>query len=328
MFRKKKIPVGRIIPPFFVRKCRIWPFLNYLHDSNSFFWAQRIKSELFFGRTVSGMVEARTVSGIFGDPTLPRQRRLHLEAFRVPGAGAWLTANPSCVDSRVPSSLFRVALQRRLRLPLWDQDSACSMCGEVLDRWGDHVLSRCCGGDRILRHNAVRDVVCSAVAEFTSVSLELEKPGLLLPPRPPDPVGPHPPSPRPPPAAALPISGFPGASLASLRPGISRFLRYSAPLTSPRPLHLLPMSSMKWRPGSAPPRTRPHWLPSAGHLLPTGLGGLWERVVPSLPGRCGLDCIRIPYGPRPGHQLTHGHQPQDCTAHQLHPFTGKSRVQS
>ena len=51
MFRKK-ITVGRIIPPFFLRKCRIWPFLNYLHDSNSIFWAQGIKSEWVFGRTV------------------------------------------------------------------------------------------------------------------------------------------------------------------------------------------------------------------------------------------------------------------------------------
>ena len=49
---KKKIPVGRIIPPFFLRKFRIWPFLNYLHDSNSIFWAQGIKSEGVFGRTV------------------------------------------------------------------------------------------------------------------------------------------------------------------------------------------------------------------------------------------------------------------------------------
>ena len=32
--------------------------------------------------------------------------------------------------------IFRTALQRRLRMPLWDHDSACSMCGEVLDRWG------------------------------------------------------------------------------------------------------------------------------------------------------------------------------------------------
>ena len=86
------------------------------------------------------MVEAQSVSAIFGDPTLPRHRRLHLEACRVPGAGAWLTVNPSCVDSHISSPLFREGLQRRLRMPLWDRDPACSMCGEVLDRWGDHAL--------------------------------------------------------------------------------------------------------------------------------------------------------------------------------------------
>ena len=37
----KKIPVGRIIPPFFLQKFRIWPFFNYLHESNSIFWAPR-----------------------------------------------------------------------------------------------------------------------------------------------------------------------------------------------------------------------------------------------------------------------------------------------
>ena len=51
-FEKKKIPSGRIIPPFFLRKCRIWPFLNYLHDSNSIFRARGINSEWVFGRTV------------------------------------------------------------------------------------------------------------------------------------------------------------------------------------------------------------------------------------------------------------------------------------
>ena len=285
-------------------------------------------------RSLSGMIEAQSVSGIFGDPTLPRHRRLHLEACRVPGAGAWLTANPSCVDSHVPSSLFRVALQRRLRMPLWDHDSACSMCGEVLDRWGDHALSCCCGR-WVLRHNAVRNVVCSAVAEFTSVSPELEKPGLLLPPRPPDPGGTHPDvdpsfvSPlRLPPVAALPISGFPGAFLAALKPGISRFLRCSAPLTSPRPLHLLPMSSMRWRPGSAPSRTRLHWLLSAGppsaHLSwrlagaggPKPFGALWLGLPPS-PARPAAWPPTYPRTPASGlHSASAA------------PFTGKTRVQS
>ena len=48
------------------------------------------------------------------------------------------------------------------------------MCGEVLDRWGDHALSCCCGGDRVLRHNAFRNVVCSAVAEFDNNDMSNE----------------------------------------------------------------------------------------------------------------------------------------------------------
>ena len=71
-------------------------------------------------------------------------------------------------DTHVPSPLFRVAMQRRLRMPIWECGTACGLCGEVLDRWGDRAL--CCGrGDRVLRHNAVRNIVCS-VAEFTSIS--------------------------------------------------------------------------------------------------------------------------------------------------------------
>ena len=51
MFRKK-IPVGRIIPPFFFESSESGRFLNYLHDSNSIFRARRIKSEGVSGGTV------------------------------------------------------------------------------------------------------------------------------------------------------------------------------------------------------------------------------------------------------------------------------------
>ena len=36
----------------FLKKFRIWPFFNYLHDSNSIFWAQGIQSEWVSGGTV------------------------------------------------------------------------------------------------------------------------------------------------------------------------------------------------------------------------------------------------------------------------------------
>ena len=43
-------------------------------------------------------------------------------------------------------------------------------------RWGDHALACCGGGDRVLRHKAVGDVLCTAVSQCTSVAPELEKP--------------------------------------------------------------------------------------------------------------------------------------------------------
>ena len=49
-------------------------------------------------KSVSAMIEAQSVSRVFADPSLPRHRRLHLDACRVRGAGAWLTASPSSPD--------------------------------------------------------------------------------------------------------------------------------------------------------------------------------------------------------------------------------------
>ena len=49
----KKIPLGRIIPPFFLRKFRIWPcFQLIIYISNSIFRARGMNSEIFSGRTV------------------------------------------------------------------------------------------------------------------------------------------------------------------------------------------------------------------------------------------------------------------------------------
>ena len=108
-------------------------------------------------KSLSAKIEACAVSSFLQDPALTRARRCHLAAIRAPGSGAWLTA------THIPSPLFRTALRRRLRMPIWDSDTACGLCGEVLDWWGDHAI--CCsgGGGGVLRHNAVRNIVCSAV---------------------------------------------------------------------------------------------------------------------------------------------------------------------
>ena len=70
-----------------------------------------------------------------------------------------------------------------------------------MDKWGDHALVCSCGGDRVIRHNMIRDVVHSAANNKAGLGAILEKPGLLIPrdpldsDRPPDPDPPDPSSP-------------------------------------------------------------------------------------------------------------------------------------
>ena len=104
-------------------------------------------------KSLSAKIEAHAVSALVQDPSLARASRLHLDACRAPGAGAWLTATPASRDLHIPSSLFRVAACLFGSVT----PTACGLCGEVLDRWGDHALCCCGGADRFLQHNAIRN---------------------------------------------------------------------------------------------------------------------------------------------------------------------------
>ena len=97
---------------------------------------------------------------------------MHLSLNRIPWAGAWLSGLPDSTESHIPAPLFRVSLRRRLRIPVRTQDTNCTLCGQFMDKWGDHALVCGCGGDRVTRHNLVRDVVHSAATlEQSSRSL-------------------------------------------------------------------------------------------------------------------------------------------------------------
>ena len=51
-----------------------------------------------------------------------------------------------------------------------------------MDRWGDRALACGCGGDRVSRHNLIRDVVHSAANDRANLATVLEKLGLLFSP--------------------------------------------------------------------------------------------------------------------------------------------------
>ena len=96
----------------------------------------------------------------------------------MPGAGAWLTAPPAGDGREMDSSLFQVALKRRIRVPVSDADAFCPTCGGCLDRFGDHAVVCCCGGDRTIRHNAIRNVFFQDAAQ-AGLRPERERQGLL-----------------------------------------------------------------------------------------------------------------------------------------------------
>eukprot|EP00971_Amphidinium_carterae_P277567 5508846-Amphidinium_carterae.1 len=104
----------------------------------------------------------------------------HLGLVGLPTAGSWLLAPPVEEDGRaIESSLFIIAVRRRLRLPVQGTDSICPYCGEVMDIYGDHALHCMCHGDSTVRRNQVRDAFADAAA--AQMHPEREKAGLLPP---------------------------------------------------------------------------------------------------------------------------------------------------
>ena len=87
------------------------------------------------GKSLSAKIEARVCQRLFDPSSKERHRLAHFVLNRVPGVGAWLFALPDSPETHIPPPLFRVSLRRRLRMPIWSQDSNCSFCGQVLDKW-------------------------------------------------------------------------------------------------------------------------------------------------------------------------------------------------
>ena len=105
----------------------------------------------------------------------------HLNLITASGAGAWLHAVPSSsLSTQVDPLIYRTMIQRRLRAPIFESNTHCPFCDEILDVHGDHCLVCSCRGDRTKRHNLLRNEVfffCNSAG----LNPELERPGLLQP---------------------------------------------------------------------------------------------------------------------------------------------------
>ena len=82
-----------------------------------------------------------------------------------PHANAWLSARPSCMDGTdtvLPPRIYRTAVARLLGQPVFSS-APCHLCEQTIGPMGDHPL--CCkkSGDRITRHNLLRNLVFKLV---------------------------------------------------------------------------------------------------------------------------------------------------------------------
>ena len=63
-------------------------------------------------------------------------------------------------------------------MPILEAPGHCLACGANMDIWCDHALVCSCGGDRTIRHNAIRDAT-HQFARAAGLNPVKEKPGLL-----------------------------------------------------------------------------------------------------------------------------------------------------
>ena len=91
-----------------------------------------------------------------------RARALALSTA-LPHAGDWLNGVPSAaLGLRLQDREFRSCLRYWLGVPLHSAPYSCPECRATADEFGDHQVGCGGNGDRISRHNTVRDVLYSA----------------------------------------------------------------------------------------------------------------------------------------------------------------------
>ena len=130
-------------------------------------------------RSLSRSIDRAEADAELVDRRVPDHIKAHVQLITAGGADSWMHAYPNKEDGTLmDSELFRIAVARRMRLPIIDEHATCSECGACLDVYLDHALVCSCGGDRTLRHNTIRDEFFEE-AQAAGVRCDKEKLNLL-----------------------------------------------------------------------------------------------------------------------------------------------------
>ena len=96
------------------------------------------------------------------------RNKARMGSLGLPNAGAWLNVVPSpTLGLHLQPPEFITAVKYRLGVNVFPAEGKCTACPILSDPAGDHAVSCGWGGERIARHNLIRDVLyntCSSAA--------------------------------------------------------------------------------------------------------------------------------------------------------------------
>ncbi len=127
---------------------------------------------------LSKAIDQAVFDGICATAPDTRFRALALSSS-IPHAGDWLNVIPSsALGLHLLDREFRLCLQYWLGLRMMEEGTRCSVCQAVADPFGDHQIGCGGNGDRIHRHDSLRDALYSA-AQSAALAPRREVPSLI-----------------------------------------------------------------------------------------------------------------------------------------------------
>ena len=140
-----------------------------LEDLNSYLSTPLTRGEACSMRqkALSGLIEKEASLRLLDSATSERDKA-RLNCVSREGSGDWLTALPSkALGLHLRMSEFILAVRYRLGLPIFLQEGDCPMnrCRGFGDKFGDHAISCAINGERIAKHNHVRDAIFAAASQ-------------------------------------------------------------------------------------------------------------------------------------------------------------------